>query len=323
MWTRRHVLGLLLGGSAAGLGVRAATTAAAPVATGAASWGGAPPAPSRSRNYMPATYRKMLARARGTASLARRGARPHASGVLVARDILLTCRHVVESLAGWRIPAGDLEVRFQLHDDGESNVFPVVAYAHVSSRHDLAALRLGRALDGTLPAADRVQTLSAARVPLDAAVYLVHHPRGGGLRFADDAWVHFPYAATDTELDVLRGRLVGQARSEAHGRRLLDELAASYARSSDGLFRNRSRRYAGQPTLGVDPLARDGSSGAPLYEKRTHGLVGILFAGVDQRQPRISSTWEHHEAVLPAPALRADLERAGLALPAPGTAGRI
>ena len=63
---------------------------------------------------------------------------------------------------------------------------------------------------------------------------------------------------------------------------------------------------------GVAGLGASLVSGAPVYDKCTHAFVGIVFAGGNpaRRGPRTS--WENHEAILPAPVIAAELDAAGL-----------
>jgi len=264
---------------------------------------------ARSHNYDLDDYRRIPQQARGTVALARRPShRVLASGVLVATDLALTCRHCTHLQNGgvkrWR--PEDLEVQI-VSEDGTRRVFPVLAFAYTSETYDLCVLSIGPDRAGELPEADRVRALSRLRVPLDAPLYVAHHPRGGKLVIGEDTRVLFPYEATSAERDLMVERLRRQAAGSDHGEELVEALLGSYRPVGDGLWRNFSRRWAGQPVLGADCPTLPGSSGAPVYDKRTHALVGILFAGVDETRERIPSTWEHHEAVLPAAAILEDL----------------
>ena len=311
---RRTLAGLLVLACAIGL-----TTPFAPATAEGPSPGRSRPGVegTRSRNYTPRDYARMLANAAGTVAVARRATHGRlGSGVLLARDLVLTCRHCthVLSRSAKRRGPNELEVQLEVRPAEEAEVavvrsFPVLAYLHTSEVHDLCVLRIGPDEDGALPEAERVRALSAAPVPLDAPIYVSHHPRGEALCIADDARVQFPYVASRADLARLEERCAREARDAEHLDELLEGLRASYRLAADGTYRNHSVRWAGQPTLGTNSLTFDGSSGAPVYDKRTHALVGILFAGADQEQARIPSTWQHHEAVLPASAVLADLAR--------------
>jgi hypothetical protein len=257
----------------------------------------------------------MAERARGTVAVARgaSGARV-GSGVLIARDLVLTCRHLTEKSGGSRPrrAATDLEVQIQHAGEGgtlEFRTYPVLEYAHTSDRLDLCILRLDADEHGCLPEPDRVRRLSLQRVAPGGAIFVVHHPLGKRLQIADGGHAVFPFCVTADELAAIVARTRASARSGPEGERLAREILLSY-RSTDGrVFRNFSRRWAGQPVLGADCMTMDGSSGAPVYDKQTHELVGIVFAGVDQARASIPSYWEHHEAILPAAAILEELAR--------------
>ena len=311
---RRTLAGLLALACVIGL-----TTPFAPATAEGPSPGRSPPGVegSHSRNYVLRDYKRICANADGTVAIARRSShRRFGSGVLLAPDLVLTCRHCthVQSRSAKRRAPDELEVQLQIQaaEAGQPAVmrhYPVRAYLHTSEVHDLCVLRIGPDEDGALPEAARVRTLSPDPVPLDAPIYVIHHPKGETLRIADDARVLFPYVATRADIALLEERCGREAHGPEHLDELVEELRSSYRCVEDGTFRNESVRWARQPTLGTNCMTFDGSSGAPVYDKRTHALIGVLFAGADQTRARIPSTWQHHEAVLPAAAILADLAR--------------
>lgn len=265
----------------------------------------------RSQNFDVETYARLQEQARGTAGLARRGKqRIFASGVLIARDLVLTCRHCthVHSASDKRHAPDTLDVR--LYDGlGETSAFPVVDYAHTSTTHDLCVLRIGTNEHGTLPATDRIQTLSIRRVELGDPLYVLHCPGGERLQVADGAQALFPYQATAAELARIESRLHAEGDQQGNAVRA---LRRSYRPGPDDRLLNFSTRWANQPTLGADCATHDGSSGAPVYAKRTGDLVGMLFAGGDPSRRGRKTSWENHEAILPAPVIVRELREAGL-----------
>jgi len=268
----------------------------------------------RSQNFEIATYGRILERARGVAGIARRGAlRFIASGVLVAQDLVLTCRHCthVHSASPDRYDPSDLVVRFE-GGAHALNSHPVVGYAYTSASYDLCLLRIGPDINGDLPDQTQIQTLAPGRLPLGTPLYVLHHPKGGGLRVADGAEVVFPYESTDYELAQIEARLRAEGDVDGTAARA---MRRSYREGTSGTYLNLSSRWAGQPTLGADCATFDGSSGAPVYSKRTHELCGIVYAGGDPRNVRRLTSWLNHEAILPADVIAEELRKAGLSRP--------
>lgn len=255
------------------------------------------------RRYPARTYAHVAASIRGAVAIAMKDrAKPFASGVLIAQDMVLTARHATLKHAAVRgapepprFGPTELEVRFDYIEQADGTiatpqVFPVVAYLEGASGHDWILLKLGSNKRGALPDASRVRALSDARPALDDPIYVVGFPKGGPMEVADEARVHFPFETTRAGLEQILAR--ANPADAAQIRR-------SYRRQADGRRHNYSVVFGGQPTIGVDSDTVAGMSGAGVYLKRTGQLIGILVDGQPDTGRAGSVSWWRHEAVLP------------------------
>jgi hypothetical protein len=151
---------------------------------------------------------------------------------------------------------------------------------------------------------DRVAGLVAGVAVLDAPVYALHHPGGRPLAVADGAVVLRPYRATPAEVQKLLRR--STAPPDAKRR-----LRASYRPGPDGTLLYGDPAWAQLPVLLVDTRTTGGSSGAPVFDKRTHAWLGMVFAGGPAVPERGGTGIPRVQAVLAAGAILADLRAGG------------
>ncbi len=229
-------------------------------------------------------------------------------GFLIAVDRLVTCRHGIQDALGTRTyGAKDLYIRLGfMSTSAPYETYPVLAIERISEHHDLAVLRLGPGKSGELPAKDRVLRLAKHRTPLHTPVYVWNHALGKPLTIADGGRVLFPHRATERELFRIEQRL---RRELQYPSLAIQDMRDSYRPEADDRHRLISPIWANQPILGIDSRLDHGSSGAPVFDKHTHEVIGMLFAGPDRGPHPAPSSWHAHQAVLPAEFIRQALER--------------
>ena len=231
----------------------------------------------------------------------------HCSGVLIARDFVLTNQHCI---TGFFI--NDLRVRFDYEEriDGSTlptRTLPVVAQlpmtASERSGFDFAVLQVGSDADGNHAGElYPVQCLSLSRVRRDDALYLIGHPLGDPRTVHDNTFVYFPFRVTELELTELEIAVRNEFIGADDEFERLEEFRQSYRLRNDGaqpVYENFSLRWRSQPTIGVDSDTFHGNSGSPAYSRDTHKVIGILFDGEDDVDDPWSVGWSAHEAVLP------------------------
>jgi len=263
---------------------------------------------NRDDRYPPEAYRRIFENSRGSLAILQVGGDVHCSGVLIARDFVLTNQHCVDGFF-----VQELRVRFDYEEliDGGSlptRTLPVVRQLPMTPAQrrywDFAILEVGVDDPDGNHAGDLypVQCLSASRVRRDDPLYLIGHPRGDPRTVHDNTFVYFPFRVTELEFTELEIAVRAEFLGTDDEPKRLQEFRGSYqARSAGGqqVFENFSRRWSGQPTIGVDSDTFHGNSGSPTYSRKTHRVVGILFAGEDDRDDPWEVGWRAHEAVLP------------------------
>ena len=271
----------------------------APRSPAAAPWG-ALVSPA-TRSYPSELIDGLVRTRRGVGAVVVRGA-VQGTGFLVGRDEFLTCRHCIQDIEGTTQAATALTIR--LDYTKEASPFERYAVRHIeriSERHDLAVLRLAPDPHGRLPAADRVLRVATGRARLHTPVYIWSHALGKPLTIADGGYVSFPHVATARELHQVERRL---RRELQFPRAAIADMRSSYQPMAGGRFELISPIWANQPILGIEARVEHGSSGAPVIDKHTHEVIGMLFAGPDRGPHPAASSWHAHDAVLPAAFLR-------------------
>jgi V8-like Glu-specific endopeptidase len=281
----------------------------------------------RDDRYPPQAYERIYANSRGAFGLRVKGdARPRCSAVLVGEKLALTNNHcILEELPD------ELEAVFDYEDDLAGNrlpnkVFPI-SNIHLTAEEerdnlDFVLLELGTDAGGALPGAVYpVQCLSLRQVKRDDPLYVIGFPLGAPRTVHDNAFVYFPYRVSEDEFlrieMLVRAEFDSfEAESQSFINGKLKEFTDSYQPrvSPDGtkFYEHISVRFRNQPTIGADSDTYHGNSGSPVYSRRTHAMIGLLFDGQDDLTEPWAAGWRAHEAILPITRI---VERLDIAAP--------
>ena len=93
-----------------------------------------------------------------------------------------------------------------------------------------------------------------------------------------------------------------EAEEQSYREGKLKEFVDSYQLRENGGQPNYeyiSMRFDQQPTIGADSDTYHGNSGSPVYNRRTHAVIGLLFDGQEDLTEPWAAGWRAHEAVLP------------------------
>jgi len=267
----------------------------------------------RDDRYPPQTYERIYANSRGAFALrAKREDKPRCSAVLIGERLALTNNHCILEEA-----PDEFEAVFDYEDDLAGNRMPRKAFPVADIRFtdedargklDFALLELGANADGALPGAQYpVQCLSQAPVRRDEPLYVVGYPLGEPRTVHDNTFVYFPFRLSGDEYVELKllvraefDSLEAEELSYREGK--LKEFTDSYRLREDGdepYYEYISVRFGEQPTIGVDSDTYRGNSGSPVYHRRSHAVVGLLFDGQEDLSQPWAPGWRSHEAVLP------------------------
>ena len=105
---------------------------------------------------------------------------------------------------------------------------------------------------------------------------------------------------TESELNEIQLRTNLQYRGQPDADKLLESLKASYTLDpSSGNYLQHSQEYADTPAIGADCDTFQGNSGSPVYHKSRHMVIGLIFAGEEDRPEPWQAGWQRHEMVLP------------------------
>ena len=277
--------------------------------------------------YPPQTYERIYANSRGAFALrARHEEKPRCSAVLIGEKLALTNHHCILE----EIPE-ELEAVFDYEDDLAGNrlarqVFPVsgiqLSDEDERGRLDFVLLELGANADGVLPgAAYPVQCLSLAPVRRDDPLYVIGYPLGEPRTVHDNSFVYFPFRVTPDEYIEIKLLVSAEfdsveAEDQSYREGKLKEFVDSYQLRDgpDGpYYEYISVRFDGQPTIGADSDTYRGNSGSPVFHRRTHAVIGLLFDGQEDLSEPWAAGWRAHEAVLPISRI---VERLDTAAPA-------
>ena len=277
--------------------------------------------------YPPQTYQRIYANSRGAFALrARQEEKPRCSAVLIGEKLALTNNHCILE----ETPE-EFEAVFDYEDDLDGNhlarqVFPVTAIQLSDEDErgnlDFVLLELGANTDGVLPgAAYPPQCLSLAQVKRDDPLYVIGYPLGEPRTVHDNSFVYFPFRVTPDEYITMKllvsaefDSIEAEDRSYREGK--LKEFVDSYQlREGDGppYYEYISVRFDQQPTIGADSDTYRGNSGSPVYHRRSHAMIGLLFDGQEDLSEPWAAGWRAHEAVLPITRV---VERLDIAAPA-------
>ena len=277
--------------------------------------------------YPPQTYQRIYANSRGAFALrARLEEKPRCSAVLIGERLALTNNHCVLE----ETPE-EFEAVFDYENDLQGNslakqTFPVTAIQLSDEDErgnlDFVLLELGANADGVLPgSAYPVQCLSLAQVKRDDPLYVIGYPLGEPRTVHDNSFVYFPFRVTADEYIAMKLLVSAEfdsieAEDQSYREGKLKEFVDSYQlREGDGspYYEYISVRFGQQPTIGADSDTYRGNSGSPVYHRRSHAVIGLLFDGQEDLSEPWAAGWRAHEAVLPITRV---VERLDVAAPA-------
>lgn len=268
----------------------------------------------RDDRYPPQAYERIYANSRGAFALRVKGQdKPRCSAVLIGEKLALTNNHCILEEA-----PDEMEAVFDYEDDlaGQhmaSKSFPLSGIRLTAEEErgnlDFVLLELGRNADGALPGrVYPVQCLSMRPVKRDDPLYVVGFPLGEPRTVHDNAFVYFPFRVTPEEYAEIRMLVSAEfdsieAEDASYREGKLKEFVDSYRLRDDGngqsYYEYISQRFGNQPTIGADSDTYHGNSGSPVYNRRTHAVIGLLFDGQEDLTEPWAAGWRAHEAVLP------------------------
>ena len=277
-------------------------------------------------NYNPQVYQRIYQNSDSVALLARRfsGLPPSpppamGSGVLIGRNLLITCNHVVTP---FEPKFTDLQVSFAY--DGQS-VSPTNQHgveekvlargrvpAHASNPLDYALILLKPNSENK--GAHELHTpakLTTVEVVLDDPIYVIGHPLGRPRTVHDNAFVLFPYKVNEDGMKLLRATVCAETEGQPDRHTMLTAFMESYKPDGDGGFRFLSRRWDEHPAVGADCDTSSGDSGSPVFLRRTGRMCGILFRGQPDNEMFTNTPyrpgWRRHEEILPMGEILSDV----------------
>lgn len=265
----------------------------------------------RSDLFPPASYDQIFRNSRAAVAIARKDEiHPRSTGVLIGRDLILTCLHCIEGglLQQW-------EVRFNYESDlnGKaltSESYPILSVAQKGRQIspngpelDFALLRLGKGTEGKFAGEKwSVQCLSGTDVERDDPLYVIGFPEGEPRVVADNAFVYFPFRVSEFDYNRLLLSVEAEFQEASDRSQRLEEFRTSYRKTKfrgEQIYEYFALKWGGQPTFGADSDTYHGNSGSPVYKKRSHRLVGLLIAGASDVRVSVTPGWRTHEAILP------------------------
>ncbi len=268
----------------------------------------------RDDRYPPQAYERIYANSRGSFALRVKGQdKPRCSAVLIGEKLALTNHHCILEEA-----PDEMEAVFDYEDDLAGEHMPAKSFPLVDIRLtaeeergnlDFALLELGPNADGALPGkVYPVQCLSMRTVKRDDPLYVVGFPLGEPRTVHDNAFVYFPFRVTPDEYAEIKMLVSAEfdsieAEDASYREGKLKEFVDSYRLRDEGGGKQHyeyiSQRFGEQPTIGADSDTYHGNSGSPVYNRRTHAVIGLLFDGQEDLSEPWAAGWRAHEAVLP------------------------
>ena len=263
--------------------------------------------------YPPQAYQRIYANSRGAFALrARQEDKPRCSAVLIGERLALTNNHCILEET-----ADEFEALFDYEEDLDGNqlarqAFPVTAIRLSDEDErgnlDFVLLELGTNADGVPPGKTYpVQCLSMTRVKRDDPLYVIGYPLGEPRTVHDNSFVYFPFRVTPDEYISMKLLVSAEfesieAEDQSYREGKLKEFVDSYQLregAGDPYYEYISVRFDRQPTIGADSDTYRGNSGSPVYHRRSHAVIGLLFDGQEDLSEPWAAGWRAHKAVLP------------------------
>jgi V8-like Glu-specific endopeptidase len=264
-------------------------------------------------NYRPEVYQRIYESSKSAVAVAvRRGLwDPIGSGVLIGDGLVLTCNHVVDG----QQPA-DLQIWFDFNGGAGGfaplDAFPVTQIVFQGKAPeagrpplDFALLRLGPNEKGEKAETKYPRpTISTHHVHRDDAIYVVGFPDRKPRTVHDNAFVLFPFLASEREYVDLRMYVCAETQNSPDRTAELELFIKSYVLNK---LKNLYEYYSGRwncPTISADCDTYQGNSGSGAYDRLGSKLIGLLMGGDrDGGGRRLTPGWRHHEDILPIAAV--------------------
>jgi V8-like Glu-specific endopeptidase len=266
--------------------------------------------------YRPLAYRRIHETSQSAIALVERtSGERKCSGILVGTNLVLTARHCISGY----FPAQELEVWINYEMDLDDRPltreqFPI-AGVEVEGQQvnvegggylDFALLRLS-ANDAGKHAGDthKWQCLSPGRMRRDDPLYIVGHAQGNPRTVHDNAWVLFPFAATELEYGRMLLLVEAEFKAADDREQWVRKFKDSYQERTEGtgkVYRQYSLRSGLnlQPTIAVEADTFHGNSGSAAFSRSSHLVVGVLSGGEPDLPAPWVPGWRRHEAIVPA-----------------------
>ncbi|MBL9131164.1 MAG: trypsin-like peptidase domain-containing protein [Verrucomicrobiaceae bacterium] len=269
--------------------------------------------------------------------------KPFGSGVLIAPDLVLTCKHVVDKN---QYPTDnpplarpkDLEVHFDYKEAWDADKFKMSGVAQPVVCKVLDIPFWGKKIDEDTGALDYailriewkdadISSGAARRRPLallnqpslmEKPIFLVGHPRGTHQTVHENSWLMLPYRMGRDEIGKLESFIASNLLPEVASKQQASEKARAFVKA---FYRPRKLEdvdwieYASQPkegrlvyAYGAECDTFKGDSGAPAITRDLGQVCGILQEGVRDSNPDGSdyfykTSTQEHELILPATAI--------------------
>ena len=271
----------------------------------------------REDNYLPEIYRRIFSNSRHAVAIVERGADLQGSGVIIGRNLILTCLHVVDLF-----DADQLEVwlDYERGVDGihkKMRVFSVDKIVWKGEKEegsnddplDFALLEIGKDREGKLLSELGIHSqaaISTANVRREDPIYVVGHPQGRPRMVHDNAFVLFPFRLR-SEKDLIKLRMLTCGENmhklpKEEIDEILKQIEDSYRKRvispQKTIYENYSVKH-GNPAIGADCDTFHGNSGSAAYHRKTNAVIGILYAGEKDQNQAYTAGWRRHEAILP------------------------
>lgn len=243
---------------------------------------------------------------------------PHGSGVLIGKNLVLTCRHNFADGLG---PSDKCHALFHFTDNDEGAIFEIKRQYYDSPALDFCLLELG----AYKPTAKRPTFVLPTPPKLgvepeleqDVGIYVSGHPDGHALSVALNCQVVYPYRLEDngavTKLIQLAVLRLFTSPAE------YDKLRPTYEPKVTKFF-NANYKLSGQsgfyfrpndhPTIGADPDTKHGNSGGPAFDVERNAVIGILREGApDDRDFSAGANFANFEGIIPISQIVAELDK--------------
>lgn len=288
-------------------------------------------------NYRPEIYDMISQLCASAVAIGRIGSDvPLGSGVLIAPNLVLTCRHNINQNAAASFETSEYDIWFDYEERVRLAALNVVKYdcreVYRSRTLDFSLLEI-RPQHGPDLVTRQPVAISVTRVQRWTPIFLVGYPQGIRRIVHDGAWVLFPYQLlSNQERGEIQTEIASEfvdwtAAGEVEAKTEIGVMkAGEFMDDHYGAFQNGDavsygNRIEGQPAIGAECDTFRGDSGAPAILRETGKLIGILYKGADDipgqtaatsvRKPSIFGTAgaKTHEFILPITAVIEDLNK--------------